>query len=77
MRNRQNYEVYHRRYIAAMSEEEGEPMDETSVAEPDYEEPETETETPAGIQLEGYTTEFDIKVALTPVELVPVSEVKK
>ena len=72
MRKKSEYNVFPRAYTMSedeetMLEEEAMPPDETT----------QEEQQAAQISLEGYTTVFDIKVALTPVELVPVVAIKK
>lgn len=75
MRNRFGYNVHHRGYISAMSSnEDGQTDDSSATDEQEYGREEKEA---AGIQLEGYTTVFDVKVALTPVELIPLTNIKK
>ena len=74
MRNRFGYNVYHRGYISAMSNDEEEQTYDNNTEEQDYGQEGKE----AGIiQLEGYTTVFDVRVALTPVELIPLTATKK
>lgn len=67
MQDPNEYEVYPRGYTSAMSEEE----EETTTEETGNEERAEEENPVAGFRLDGYTTLFDTKVSLTPVELVP------
>jgi hypothetical protein len=64
------YDVYYHKYASAMSDEllgedvvESDNNTNSEVAK---------EEVPSSIQLDGYTTEFDTRIALTPVELVPI-----
>ena len=77
MRKKFEYNVYPRAYT--MSEEEEIALEEEISLEEEtaLEETYQEEQQAAQVALEGYTTVFDIKVALTPVELVPVVAVKK
>jgi hypothetical protein len=70
MRKKSEYNVYPHSYPFAMSEEE-DTLTETAGESREEEQKEAQT-----IQLEGYTTVFDIKVSLTPVELIPVGDRK-
>ena len=66
------YDVYYHRLAGTLSDEllteEETTTEEATAPLPD----ETTAEMPAAIQLYGYETVFDVKVSLTPVELVPV-----
>jgi hypothetical protein len=64
------YDVYYHRLAGAMSDElnSEEETTEESIAPPE----ETKEEMPTAIQLDGYETVFDQKVALTPVDLIPL-----
>lgn len=74
MQNPNEYDVYPRSYFNAMSEEEEPVPDETEKEQgPD----EAAGPAGAGFKLDGYTTLFDTKVSLTPVELIPLTGVKK
>jgi hypothetical protein len=73
MRKRSEYNVYPRAYM--MSEEEEDVLMEEEEVLTD--ETEREEQEATQVALEGYTTVFDIKVTLTPVELVPLVAAKK
>lgn len=68
MQDPNEYEVYPRGYTSAMSEEE----EETITEETGKDESTEEESNGTGFRLDGYTTLFDTKVSLTPVELVPL-----
>jgi hypothetical protein len=71
MRSKNEYNVQYDPYSSMFSDEE-----ETAVEEESGEENEQPSVNGA-IQFEGYNTVFDIKVSLTPVELIPVGNLKK
>ena len=69
------YDVYYHKYAGAMSDETV--SDDAEVQQEDTEAVETKDQENTPVQLDGYKTIFDIKVSLTPIELVPVNTYTK
>ena len=68
------YDVYYHKYAGAMSDDGV--IDETEEQkEKEKEERNEQENTP--IHLDGYQTLFDIKVSLTPIDLVPLNTYTK